>query len=394
MTAKLLVLIDSPTENTGFAGVGKNLLPRWRPHFERIDIWGIGYDGNPHELPYRIYRAGGNWTDPSNLMRFLNLLQHGDYTHLFLLQDTFLLSANGLPGFLRQICALKNIRLVTYYPVDAPLEADWLDIVKVSAAAATYTEYGLRETRKVWKETRGVAVIPHGVDTTVFKPLPHRLDVRAELFPEWTENFILINVNRNERRKALVQSLQVLKRLNELGVPARLYLHTHTENKGENFDLKQAGAQLGLTYGVEWVAADEFFQKSVGTLSEAQLNELYNAADMCLTTTLGEGWGLSVTEAAAAGVHVIAPNHTSLPDIAAILKGRISLVDCGATPVANPGDNSRVRYPVDVEKMAYQIRAVREMKFPFNRAPLWPAEAEVLSWDRVADEFLKLLIPR
>jgi glycosyltransferase involved in cell wall biosynthesis len=41
------------------------------------------------------------------------------------------------------------------------------------------------------------------------------------------------------------------------------------------------------------------------------LNKIYNASDVYLTTTLGEGWGLTLTEAMATKTPVICPNSTS-----------------------------------------------------------------------------------
>ena len=46
-----------------------------------------------------------------------------------------------------------------------------------------------------------------------------------------------------------------------------------------------------------------------------QLNLIYNAGDMLLTTARGEGWGLSVSEALCVGLPVVAPKHTSFAEI-------------------------------------------------------------------------------
>jgi len=45
------------------------------------------------------------------------------------------------------------------------------------------------------------------------------------------------------------------------------------------------------------------------------LNKIYNASDIYVTTTLGEGWGLTITEAMATRLPVIAPNSTSIAEI-------------------------------------------------------------------------------
>ena len=47
------------------------------------------------------------------------------------------------------------------------------------------------------------------------------------------------------------------------------------------------------------------------------LNNIYNASDVYLTTTLGEGWGLTLTEAMATKTPIICPLSTSFIEITA-----------------------------------------------------------------------------
>ncbi len=48
-----------------------------------------------------------------------------------------------------------------------------------------------------------------------------------------------------------------------------------------------------------------------GNMSDFEMASLYNAADVYVCTSRGEGWNLPLTEAAACGVPVIAPRHTA-----------------------------------------------------------------------------------
>lgn len=393
---KLLALCDTPTENTGFACVVRNTLKHWLPHCERIDIWGINYNGWPHEYPYRIYPAGRNWSAVQNLDRLLKHIRDSDYTHLWILQDTFLLSDNDFPKVLRRLCDTKKIRIVLYYPVDAPLENEWLDIVRVADAAATYTQYGANETWRALRPTEPptvalpIKVIPHGVDTSVFYPLEpaKRWELRTAFFPEWVGETILVNVNRNDRRKALLHSLQVLRELIDAHGPKyKLYLHCRSLNEGEDIDLYQVGERLGLKFGTDWVCpSDADFPRNIGAFTAEQLNELYNAADLCITTTLGEGWGLSITEAAAAGIKVIAPDNTSIPEIEKIVGDhRIELVGLSRTGIVQANDNSRVRYAVDTTRMAQKISTTA-----INHYSLSARAKEHLNWERIAKEWMDL----
>ena len=52
-----------------------------------------------------------------------------------------------------------------------------------------------------------------------------------------------------------------------------------------------------------------------GEVSEEQLNKLYNAANVNISTTVGEGFGLSLLESQATGTRSIAPKHSSIPEV-------------------------------------------------------------------------------
>jgi glycosyltransferase involved in cell wall biosynthesis len=57
------------------------------------------------------------------------------------------------------------------------------------------------------------------------------------------------------------------------------------------------------------------FNGGLSPFTNAELNEIYNSADVFISTTLGEGWGLTVTEAMQAKTPVICPMHTSFKEI-------------------------------------------------------------------------------
>ena len=60
------------------------------------------------------------------------------------------------------------------------------------------------------------------------------------------------------------------------------------------------------------------------TFSDEQLNYLYNACDVGINTTTGEGWGMPSFEHAATRSAQIVPRHTSLADL---WKGAAEFVD-------------------------------------------------------------------
>lgn len=424
MKRRLLALCDSPTVPTGFGRVADNLLRRWRPRFESVDVWAINHNGWPHDParhPYRLFppTMGGYhlWCGQPALQNFITRIQQqaesgAGYTDVWLMQDTFGLSRHGVPGVLKEAAGKFGFRTGLYFPVDAPLEPGWLDIVRSVDIPVAYTEYGRAQVaRHDPLLAARLHVLPHGVETAVYRPLGSREALRAKWFPAWerpgVRNFVMVNVNANQRRKGVSHSLEILAGLKRVmagaNVRPRLVLHMAPVNPEEQMDLRQIAGQMGLVefedYRVGGSPEGASFVGNWAQLTEAELNELYNAADIYLTTTLGEGWGLGITEALAAGCPAAAPDHTSCTEIAAELScggwpRRLRLLPVSSTPVVNPHDNSRVRWPVDVAASVDLLRGwIREWMSEDatrGRESMPPAVARWLSWDRIADEWMKL----
>ena len=406
---KILAFGDSHTRMTGFARVLRNVLLRWQtmsddlgmapnlglaPH---LHCWGIGFDGWPHEHPYPIFPGGmQHWNRADHLSRFLQQLVEGEYTHLFMLMDPDALSVHGFPQKLRQICKARGIRVLLYYPVDAPLEREWLGILDAADVAVTYTDYGRNETRQaLGKSQYPIEVVPHGVDEC-FAPMSVEDRARArviefdlELTPASRrrfnfvedDTFLILGVNKNEWRKDPLRMLEILVGLRRLGVPAKLLLRMDPMSAMGGVHLELAAKQLGLTFGNEWC--------HVGSVNDEKLAALYNAADLYLTTSLGEGWGLGVTEAMACHTPVAMPPHTSLREIGIAIGGPIWLpMETGFVCGADTRLRHRVELPGAIQRI-YEARERGECGGGARRVP-WPGRLK--AWDAVAATLFGLLM--
>ncbi|MBI4661490.1 MAG: hypothetical protein HY735_21930 [Verrucomicrobia bacterium] len=312
-------------------------MARWKPYFERIDVWAIGYSGFPgspgtvgenlwQNPPFVLYPATyGNepWYHAQRLQALLNLILGGDYTQLWIVQDHFLLTRHHFAECLEEPCRRKNIKSFYYCPVDASMNPDWTRIVECVDVPVAYTEYGRQElVRHVGALpcSPQIRVIPHGVDTAIYRSVSReeRAKLRIERTDGWLreDDLLLINVNANQRRKDPVRCLEILAAVHR-AEHKRFKLLMHTPAKSaDQVSLDSAAQQLGLTRGREWDHTGELFASGDGALAETDVNLLYNIEDFHLTTTLGEGWGLGITEALAAGLTVLAPDHTACREIA------------------------------------------------------------------------------
>ncbi len=137
---------------------------------------------------------------------------------------------------------------------------------------------------------------------------------------------------------------------------------------------------------------DRFHRNSQGLLDDAGLCKIYNAADLLLSTSLGEGWGLPLTEAMACGTPVAGPKHTSVAEI--LGDGTRGLCLPLGAPDVMPADNNRLRRRIDVPLSAALIAgAIHEGATLANLADngmAWARRPE-LSWDVIAKQWVDLL---
>lgn len=391
----------------------------------------------------------------------------GGFTHLWMLQDTFQLANHA--GAIKQACTQAKVASYYYFPVDSPLSPAWTTIIAGVDTPVAYCEYGRKEAvaalrtpvfRKAdhdksieeinaklrfvpnskpaqrsallehredkiadGNNTKAVdalreqaagrlLTIPHGVDPTVYKPLEasEKAEIRKKLFQGRVAptDFLMLNVSQHQKRKGLAQSLLVLRDIKAMRpeLSPKLHLHSASMNPQEGTNLREVTAQLDLAGDVFY--GDGYFANNYATCREDTLNRIYNAADLLLSTSFGEGWGMPLTEAMAVGLPVAGPRHTSIEDI------------LGPTPMPNPdgsenlhldrgilfdtlgldmmvGDNSRLRPRVDVNDAARRIvaAATAPQESPLSlagyaqRGHAW-AHSYFLNWDRIAGEWLEL----
>ena len=154
--------------------------------------------------------------------------------------------------------------------------------------------------------------IPHGVDLSVFRPLDDPLALRRR----WGErlgvrlrphDFVLISRDTNQWRKQLPLLLDALARLPR---DVKLILHcrpvAHPDARG--WDLEHLAREV---YGV----ADRVVFTGEGqtrpSLSPRELAELDNVADLRVSATQGEGFGLLTIEAMACGTPTVITDYTT-----------------------------------------------------------------------------------
>lgn len=364
---RILALCDTPTGATGFSQVSKNIFQGlMKTGKYEIDVIGINFTGDAYDKnkhPYNIYPAmPQGYGDIYGRGRFLNAINANEERYglipgwdlIFTIQDPFIIEGLGMnTPFAESLKTSKELwkrtvspefwfRWIGYFPVDSDLKENWITrSIALPDVPVAYCDFGkenmLKFDRKEFETLISIAVttggdkkqarlvteplkdrievIHHGVDTDVFKPLPEKeiKEFRNKFFKGMVKDdtFLIINVSRNQPRKDLTRTLKVFAEFKKKVPNSHLYLHCKVEDAGGSID--EMARNFGLVAGRDFTTPFDF-EAGLGYPVET-VNKIYNAADLCMTTTLGEGWGFITTEAMATKTPIIAPNITSIIDI-------------------------------------------------------------------------------
>jgi glycosyltransferase involved in cell wall biosynthesis len=406
MQNKTILCLFDYKATTGFATVSQNIVPRIKKHFGEnitLHICSINYFGDT------IYEPDGTVIfsalksapkkDDFGRFGFLKVLKDSDeYDGIFIIQDLGIIIPiieilKTIKDEKRQNNK-KNFKSIFYFPVDCRLVKKLVEHIEFFDTLVTYTEYGRNEVLRLRPELKTkLKVVPHGTDNQSFYPITvsEKKEFRKEYFGENSDKFIIMNLNRNQPRKDIPNTIfGFIEAKNNWKFPERkpfLYLHCNpTDPMGHN--LRSIFLQTDLVEGEDYMFPSKN-EENHGT-DIVKLNKIYNSVDLYVTTTLGEGWGLGFTEAAATKLPIICPNHTSFTEMSG--NGNRAFVMDELVPYVNSIDNivRQQTYYIDVSdsilSVVEDIIELDEQVIPrTDRAYEW---AISLNWDEVCKKWI------
>jgi glycosyltransferase involved in cell wall biosynthesis len=370
---KILLYADSPQVDTGFATVTKNLLRILKDH--DVTVFATNHTGIFPPSNYKIIpsitaqEVLDGEMDVYGLKRLIKTVE--GYDALITINDHFILGMVG--EALRRACDRNGVKWFGYYPIDSEISPEWAHTISLADVPIFYCVYGQNEYLKHVQGKDGV-VIFHGTDTETFFPMSKKeiAVARENFFGHAKGKKLIVNVNRNQPRKYIPETMMQFKRLLELRDDVHLYLHMRDNDMG--YSLNKLAQWVGLPEG-SWSCA-------AGSVPSNILNVVYNCADVFLTTHLGEGWGLTVTEAMATKTPVVVPDNTSMSEIVLGYKVKQDSWIC----LGNP-DFSRIRpcggdyVPALMEALDNPNKEYIEKNYEFVR--YWSWELVGMEWNRV-----------
>jgi glycosyltransferase involved in cell wall biosynthesis len=192
------------------------------------------------------------------------------------------------------------------------MPANVLAKVRQAAKPIVMSKFGKRMAEQV-----GLAVwyVPHGVDTSIFKPLD-REEAREHL--KWPQDKFIVGMvaanKDNPSRKAFHEQIAAFAALHAAHPDTVLYLHTDDgTHGGSGVDLIKFIRRMGLVIGEDVLICDQYMN-SLG-FPDSYMVDVYNGLDVLTNVAMGEGFGIPILEAQACGTPVIVGDWTSMSEL-------------------------------------------------------------------------------
>lgn len=355
---RLLAYTSSPVAPTGFGICAKEILLRL--HMTGLyDIQVIAIDfrpGDKHDFPVHLCIT----TDPWGIHKLQEVVRREKFDVFFIMQDIHVFGLPGQdPG--RKMPSVVDIMnntqpttpIVTLFPVDRyPLPFIYIDsVLRKCDLNFVKSNFGKEQVIRAVQYYGGnpihIDTIHMGANTTNFYPIPEDVRTQERKKAGWENKFVIANINRFQPRKNLPATLRAAhlfgegynvcancgnyfslwdKRCDLCYSPHICERHQGVSEMVLYLHMNNIEHSMGSTK-LDWlnnhVACSGFSNKSgemviisnrygKGGFDQVAVNMMYNLSDVFLTTTFGEGAGLTTLEALATGTPTIAPLNSSL----------------------------------------------------------------------------------
>lgn len=306
--------------HTGFArvthAIGERLVA---DHGHDVDVLATNYSGDYWDTNLKLYRPNTKvGIDSYGQSRFIEMLAM-DPDVVVVLNDPYVIvkflfsNKYDVDRYL-----LRYRPILAYIPIDGLNQPPGWDILGKVTNRVAMSRYG----QSLMPESK---LVYHGIDPDKYWPvssqrpivtsagteLKTKADCKAA-FGYSRDSFLILRVDRNSGRKDFPATwkalVPVIQRHNDILV------HFHCQGQNDVH-----GVDLVAMFSRDPDTKDHFFlpdfQDTFLGWTTEDMNALYNASDLFVTTSRGEGFGLTIAEALSCGVPVIAQNVTAIPEV-------------------------------------------------------------------------------
>lgn len=305
----ILYVSDISMEGSGYTSIGLGLcreLHGWQGH--EVLALSLGYRNQEHYEPFRIVPSLPRWcsgqinslcADPSTNVKAvivaLDITQILDLTKLL-----------KLPPY---------IPLLIIFPVESdPLTDRWSIGLWRANERFVISEFGKRVCEEKGLPVHYLPIPPAAEYTPVTRTRREQTRTAWDI-PQ--DAFLVLTVADNQERKNLWRAMEIVSKFAQEH-PETFYILVTRPDSPIGYLLDDAVRELGLSKRIKIVDRG---------ITNAQLADLYGAADVFLLTSKAEGLGLPVREAQACGLLVAATDCTGVSEQIEDARGFPILVD-------------------------------------------------------------------
>jgi glycosyltransferase involved in cell wall biosynthesis len=385
---KILWLGDAGA-HTGFARVTHGIGERLVDMGHDVHVIAVNYDGDYWPTSMKLYVPNKRVPlDIYGQSRFVELLGTVEPDVVVMLQDPFVIAKflfrNNWDD---QKILLQYRPILAYMPVDGTNQPTTWRVLEKVTKPVLMSKFGhtwLPDAPVVW----------HGIDSDLYRPAKERgyvssggmkvnskKDAKRALGYD-PDGFLIVRVDRNSRRKDFASTFKALVPV--MKRHADIQVHFHCKPTGED------GVELPQLFSREPEIAERFFvpgdHNTQKGWADTDLAILNNAADLIVSTSWGEGFGLTLGEALACGTPVVAQNVSSITEV--VGPGGVLIEPLTTITVTSGEDQWLPDVPAftDAIEHLYQAGGVRRKLGEAGRAHI-----KQFSWDEAARRFDLLL---
>lgn len=379
--------------HTGFGRVTHSIGDRLVEKFDHdINVLAINHRGDPWDTRMKLWpamlRAPG---DVYGFARTIEMLEQVMPEVIVMVNDQDMILKYLYGNKFDKTGILAHFApIMAYMPVDGINNPPAWQLLGESITRVAMTKFGQNLMP-------GSELVYHGVDTSVYYPvspkhtittsggvvITSKRDAKRALGYD-PDGFLVLRVDRNSIRKNFPDTWRALVPL------ARKYkdiqVHFHCQAKKDYYEFPELLSR-------EPDVANQFFFPDERTHNtyvgwpDNDLAVLYNAADIFVSTSWAEGFGLTIAEAMACGVPVIAQDCSSITEVVGPGGVLVPPLRLMAVPTGQDQWIPDVGlFTEAIEKLYLSKGARRDL----GRKAREHVEAN-FSWDTAADQFNDLI---
>lgn len=323
--SKILWIADGGV-STGFARVTHAIGERLVTQFgHEIHVLATNYKGDPypsveHPTPLGLYVPDRYQPkDAYGQSRFLELLRDVDPDVVVMVNDPNMVLRLIMENRWDPEQLLAKYRpIISYLPVDGHNHPTQWQILNSLTNVVTMSRFGQGFFP-------GSKMVYHGVDTEQFWPVDSQHPIttsngdvlrskqeckEATGLPR--DAFIVGRVDRNSGRKDFPATWKALQPVMKRHSDVVAYYHCKPQHDESGIDLFGIFTREMETLPRQMVPGN---LNPYHGFKQQDLNAVYNALDLFVSTSRGEGFGLTIAEALACAVPVIAQKVSAIPEV-------------------------------------------------------------------------------